>query len=137
MDTWGERRVLQSCKNVSQAALEWVAFHHDIGPREIEGEDRHVARGAGQGQRRLLQIQGDRGARRAMRGDMSILGAKQVQIVRAGSAQPPLVLANSILDDAILGLGSLSEDAAYFGRGGDEFRQRPLPTPVAKAVKPT
>ena len=57
VDAWGEGRVLQSCENVSQATLERVAPHHDIGPREIEGEHRHVARRARQSERGLLQIQ--------------------------------------------------------------------------------
>ena len=58
----------------------------------------------------------------AMRGDMSILGAEQVQIVRARGAQPPVMLANSILHHTVLGLGPLSDGAAYFRRRGEEFR---------------
>ena len=57
-----------------------------------------------------------------MRGDMPILGAEQVQIVRARGAQPPLMLANPILHHAIVGLSSLSDGTAYFGRRCEEFR---------------
>jgi hypothetical protein len=55
--------------------------------------------------------------------------------MRARGAQPTLMLADSILRHAVLGLGSLSDGAAYFGRCGEEFRQRPRAHPNRVALR--